>query len=90
MSAAVADDVEIPADLLERGMMLPRSARAKFANLLLEANELPPDDPELVRKEVNELIADRLEGYLSGRYKTVDARESLKRVRERLERDFPQ
>ena len=66
MSATVQPDVEIPVDLLERGMMLSPAAQIKFANLLLKAAEAPPDDPELVRKEVNEVIADRIEGYLRG------------------------
>lgn len=90
MSATVDPAVEIPADLIERGLQLPPAAQVRFANLLLDAAQGPPDDPELVRKEVKELIADRIEGYLSGRYKAVDAREMSQRVREKLRKEFPQ
>ena len=71
-------------------MLLSDAAKRKLAGLLLKAAEFPPDDPELVRKEVNELIADRIEGYLSGRYKAVDGKEMIERVREKLRKEFPQ
>lgn len=90
MNQTVELDADIPADLLDRAMALSHAGKRKLAGLLAMATEEPPDDPELVRKEVNELIADRLEGYLSGRYKTVDAKESLQRIREQFLKDHPQ
>jgi hypothetical protein len=90
MSATVDPGVEIPADLLERGLQLSSAAKVKFANLLLDAVEGPPDDPEVARKEVKELIADRIEGYLSGRYKAVDAEEQLAEVEKWYKEKYPQ
>ncbi len=89
MSQTVELDAEIPADLLDRAMALSHAGKRKLAGLLAKATEETPDDPELVRKEVNELIKDRLEGYLSGKYKTVDWRESLERMRAQLKAEFP-
>lgn len=90
MSTTVEASADIPSDLIERAMTLSPAAMRKFAGILWDAAEGPPDDPELVRKEWREVIADRIEGYLSGRYKTVDARESLQRVREQFLKDYPQ
>lgn len=90
MSQTVELNAEIPADLLDRAMALSPAGKRKLAGLLAKATEEPPDDPELVRKEVNELIADRLEGYLSGRYKAVDGKEMIQRVRDKLREEFPQ
>ena len=83
-------EVDLPADLVERAMLLTTAGKQKLAGLLLKAVELPPDDPEVVRQEWNAVIADRLEGFLSGKYKTVDAEESIRRVREEFLKDHPQ
>ena len=90
MSATAETNVEIPTDLVERAMTLSPAAMRKFAGMLWDAAEGPPDDPELVRKETHDLIADRIEGMLSGRYKLVDAGESIRRVREQFLKDHPQ
>lgn len=90
MSVTAEAKADIPADLIERAMALPLAARERFAVILMEAAAGPPDDPELVRKETKELIADRIEGYLSGRYKTVDAKESLEEIERWYRETYPQ
>lgn len=90
MDTVVESEVEIPADLVERAMQLSHPAKLKLAGLLVKATEAPADDPELVRKEWQAVIADRVEGYLSGRYKTEDAKEMIDRVRRKLLEKFPQ
>lgn len=89
MSATTEPDA-IPSDLVERAMALPVAAKRKLLGLLVEAVEGPPDDPELVHKEWQEVIADRIEGYLSGRYNAVDSEESYQRVLKKFLEDHPE
>lgn len=90
MSTTADATTDIPTDLLERAMALPLAAKERLAMLMLDAAAGPPDDPELVRKENHTLIADRIEGLLSGRHKLVDPEEMIRRVREKLLQEFPQ
>ena len=81
MSATAEAKTDIPEDLMERALALPMAARERFA-VIAHGSGGGSDrtTSELVRKETKELIADRLEGYLSGRYKAVDAKESIARL----------
>ncbi|MBX3400892.1 MAG: hypothetical protein KF873_19340 [Gemmataceae bacterium] len=81
-------EAEIPVDLLERVLALPDGAKRRLADLLTQSVDAP-DDLELYRKEIQALIADRVEGFLSRRYKTVDAKESAERVRAKLLEEYP-
>ncbi|MBL8867576.1 MAG: hypothetical protein JNK93_18630 [Planctomycetia bacterium] len=81
-------EAEIPVDLLARVLALPDGAKRRLADLLTQSVDAP-DDLELYRKEIQALIADRVEGFLSRRYKTVDAKESAERVRAKLLEEYP-
>ena len=83
-------DVELPTDLVEKALQLTPAQRRKLGNILLDSTEAPPDDPELVRKEWNALIAERIKGYLDGTIPTVDAEEALAEVERRFEEKHPQ
>ena len=82
-------DVDLPADLVEQALKLSPAARVKFARLLLDAAAGPPDDPVVVRKEWQEVITQRIQGYLDGSIPAVDAEDALAEVERRFREKYP-
>ena len=70
--------VDIPQDLIERGMQLSPAARRKFAGLLLDG--VGAGDPEL-----KALLTQRWQDYQSGKAKSLTIEESDERIRQVLE-----
>lgn len=90
MSTTTEAATDIPVDLIERAMALSAAAKERLGFMMLDAAQGPPDDPELVRKETHELIKDRLEGFLSGKYQAVDAKESIAKLKQWYRETYPQ
>jgi putative addiction module component (TIGR02574 family) len=85
MSAtAETPETELTPELIERVMKLSPENREKFALLLLDSLDGPPDDPEEVRKGWKDEIARRVEDVQAGRVGLVDADQALAEMRQRL------
>jgi hypothetical protein len=78
-------DIDLPADLVDRALQLPASAKVKLAGLLLDAAQESPADAEQARREWREVITERVSGYLNGTIPTEDAAEALARIEEQFE-----
>lgn len=90
MSTTAVVKSDLPTALVEQAMALSAAAKERLGFMLLDAAAGPPDDPELARKEVHELVADRIEGFLSGRYQAVDAKESITKLKQWYRETYPQ
>jgi hypothetical protein len=78
---------ELPTALVAEAMSLTAVQKLFLADRLISAAE-PGDDPALVRAEWTEVIKDRIAGYLSGKYRTVDALSSVDESLAQLPQDF--
>ena len=70
--------VDLPQDLIDRGMQLSPAARRKFAGLLLDG--VAAGDPEL-----KALLTRRWEDYQSGKTKSLSFEEADQRLLELVE-----
>jgi putative addiction module component (TIGR02574 family) len=81
-------ETELTPDLIDRGLKLSPENRERFALLLLDSLDGPPDDPEEVSKGWKDEIARRVADVQIGRVGLVDADQALAEMRQRLREKY--
>lgn len=83
-----ATDPLVPADLLDRAMMLSPEAKHWLGVALLDSLDPTADDPADVKEAWRKEIARRIEDIRSGAVELLDADESAERIRQSLRERF--
>jgi hypothetical protein len=87
-SKSETPESELTPELIERVMRLSPESLGRLVGLALERLDVPPDDPEEVKKAWKEEIARRIEAYRRGEVVALDAAGSGERIRARLRERF--
>lgn len=85
--------VAIPPELLAQALALPNRTRAELmgrlaASLEPAENMVADSDPPTVQEAWRSELERRIESYLRGEVKALDAKESIRLMRERFRAEF--